>query len=109
MVDIYSRGIDLWELELARLDSVILSGKYFKGEIRQNYIKLQKVRKAYADTQSRAQYDAIYFTQGDGGTIRRIESVGCAYKIIRSTAQNLMMMARCIDDFDSPVPEGWGK
>ena len=109
MVDIYSRGIDLWELELARLDSVILSGKYFKGEIRQNYIKLQKVRKAYADTQSRAQYDAIYFTQGDGGTIRRIESVCCAYKIIRSTAQNLMMMARCIDDFDSPVPEGWGK
>jgi len=101
MVYIYDRGLDLWELELQRLDEDVLSRKYFIGEIRQNYLKLQKVRSAYKELLFMTAGQTVYFSP-DGGTIRSIISNQTCYTVMRDLALHSMEMANYIDDFDSP-------
>lgn len=101
MVDIYDRGLDLWELELWRFDGDILSRKYFIGDIRGNYLKLQKARSTYKELLFMTAGMSIYFSP-DAGTIRSIGSNENAYKAMRDLALHSMEMAEYIDDFDSP-------
>ena len=101
MVFINDRGTDLWELELKRLDEAVLSGKYFKGEIRENYLKLQKVRNAYMELMCQTIGQATYFSP-NGGTIRRINSTSRCSSIVRDLALQAMAIAQFVDDFDSP-------
>ena len=101
MAFINDRGTDLWELELKRLDEAVLSGKYFKGEIRENYLKLQKVRNAYMDLMCQTIGQATYFSP-NGGTIRMINSTSRCSSIVRDLALQAMAIAGFVDDFDSP-------
>lgn len=99
MVEAYDRAINLWELELKRLDENILSRKYFKGEIKDKYLKLQQSRETYKDLLYRVGGLARYFTPG-GGTILRIESADSAYEITKTLALQSMQIAQYADDFD---------
>jgi hypothetical protein len=99
MVEAYDRSIDLWELELKRLDENILSRKYFKGEIRDKYLKLQQARENYKKLLYRVGGLSRYFAPG-GGTILRIESAGSAYEITKVLALQSMQMAQYAEDFD---------
>jgi hypothetical protein len=99
MVEAYDRATDLWELELKRLDENILSRKYFKGEIRDKYLKLQQTRETYKELLFSVGGLARYFTPG-GGTILRIDSGGSAYEITKVLALQSMQMAQYADDFD---------
>jgi hypothetical protein len=101
MVEAYDRATDLWELELNRHDENILSRKYFKGEIRDKYLKLQQARENYKELLYSVGGLARYFTPG-GGTILRIESGGNAYEITKVLALQSMQMAHYADDFDEP-------
>lgn len=101
MVEAYDRAIDLWELELKRLDENILSRKYFKGEIKDKYLKLQQARETYKELLYRVGGLARYFTPG-GGTILRIESADSAYEITKTLALQSMQIAQYADDFDEP-------
>ena len=101
MVFINDRGADLWELELKRLDEAVLSGKYFKGEIRENYLKLQKARNEYMKLMSHTIGQATYFSP-NGGTIRSINSTSKCSTIVRDLALQAMEIAEFVDDFDSP-------
>ena len=101
MVEAYDRAINLWELELKRLDENILSRKYFKGEIKDKYLKLQQSRETYKDLLYRVGGLARYFAPG-GGTILRIESSGSAYEITKVLALQSMELAQYADEFDEP-------
>jgi hypothetical protein len=99
MVEAYDRAINLWELELKRLDENILSRKYFKGEIKDKYLKLQQARETYKELLYRVGGLARYFTPG-GGTTLRIESADSAYEITKTLALQSMQIAQYADDFD---------
>jgi len=97
----YDRATDLWELELKRLDENILSRKYFKGEIRDKYLKLQLTRENYRQLLFRVGGLARYFA-ANGGTILRIESADSAYETTKALALQLTQIAQYADDFDKP-------
>ena len=101
MVEAYDRATDLWELEVKRLDDYILSRKYFKGEIRDNYLKLQQAREIYKELLCHVIGQSINFAPG-GGTILRIESGSVGYSTMKSLALHSMAMAQYADSFDSP-------
>jgi len=99
MVEAYDRATDLWELELKRFNENILSRKYFKGEIREKYIKLQQAREAYRELLYYVTGRAMYYPPS-GGTILRIESAGSAYEITKVLALQSMQIAQYADHFD---------
>ena len=101
MVEAYNRATDLWELELKRFDENILSRKYFKGEIRDNYLKLQQTREVYKKLLYYVTGRAMYLPPR-GGTILRIESASAAYGITKQLALDSMDMAKYADSFDNP-------
>lgn len=101
MVEAYDRATDLWELELKRFDENILSRKHFKGEIRDNYLKLQQVREAYRKLLYYVTGRAMYLPPR-GGTILRIESASAAYGITRQLTLDSMEMGQYADSFDNP-------
>lgn len=99
VVEAYDRATDLWDLELKRLDENILSRKYFKGEIRDKYIKLQKARETYKELLYRVG-GLVRYSSPDGGTILRIESADSAYGITKVLALQSIQIAQYADDFD---------
>ena len=101
MVEAYNRATDLWELELKRFDENILSRKYFKGEIRDNYLKLQQTREVYKKLLYYVTGRAMYLPPR-GGTILRIESANAAYGITKQLALDSIDMGQYADSFDNP-------
>ena len=104
MVEAYDRAIDLWNLELKRFDDDVLSRKYFRGEIRDNYLKLQKIRTEYLESIFTAKALAVYFAP-DGGTVRQVDTSSIGYSITRDIVLHTLEMAKYVEDFDSPGQE----
>jgi hypothetical protein len=101
MVEANDRAIDLWELEIKRIDDEVLSKKYFTGEVRENYLKLVKARNEYIETMCLAISDGVNFAP-NGGTITRLSLGTSAYRIVRDAAMHAVNMANHVDDFESP-------
>ena len=100
-VEANDRAMELWELEIKRIDDEVLSKKYFTGEVRENYLKLQKARNEYIETMCLAISDGVNFAP-NGGTITQISLCTSAYRIVRDAAMHAVNMANHVDDFESP-------
>lgn len=101
MVQANDRAIDLWELEIKRVDDEVLAKQYFTGVVRENYLKMQKVRNEYIATMCMAISDSVNFAP-NGGTIRDVNSGIGAYRVVRDAAMHAITMTNHVDEFDSP-------
>lgn len=97
--ELSSQQADLWLIEVDRLEKEILSRPYLKGEIRENFIKLIKVRRDYYERQITFYAKSTYFSPL-GGSIRTLECGVFAANTARSLAFDLMELTDKIDAFD---------
>ena len=89
-----------WKLEIERIYQAVLDKKYMKGEDRENFIKLQKVRNDFMQQQSDVYVRGLYYAPG--GTVRRFFCSTYILSVVRNTARDMMNVADWINDYNGP-------
>lgn len=89
-----------WKLEIERIFQSVLDKKYMKGEDRENFIKLQKVRNEFMQQQSAVYVKGLYHSPG--GSIRRFSCSAYILSVARNAAMDMMNVADWMNDYNDP-------